>query len=104
DFSVSLLLVTVLFIAGRQPMLSAIIGAGLFVVLPGYVSSGSTRQYTPIIFGSLAIVAAMVGGISVVDRVRFSRRARERGARGSGLRSRRAILAPRQRAVEAGSL
>src|SRR5207244_6507080 len=55
DFSISLLLVAVLFIAGRQPILSPILAAGLYVVGPGYLSSATVREYTPIVFGGLAI-------------------------------------------------
>lgn len=79
DFSVSMLLLTVLFVAGRQPVFSAVVGAGLLVVVPGYVGSGAS-EYTPIVFGALAIGAALFGGRPLAPRLKSSRRLRERAA------------------------
>src|SRR5437764_2125557 len=38
DFSVSLLLLTVLFVAGRQPIFSAVLGSVLLVIIPSYAT------------------------------------------------------------------
>jgi ABC-type branched-subunit amino acid transport system permease subunit len=93
DFSVSLLLITVLFVAGRQPILSAVIGAALLVVIPSYATGETAQTWNPIIFGSLAIVAAIVGGRSMVEWLRSSRRLRERASEGSPLRARVGVSA-----------
>jgi ABC-type branched-subunit amino acid transport system permease subunit len=90
DFSVSLLLITVLFVAGRQPIFSAVLGSVLLVIIPSYATGDTAMKWNPIIFGSLAIVAAIVGGRSVVEGLRSSRRFRERAVEGSPLRERRA--------------
>ena len=89
DFSISLLLVAVLFIAGRQPIASAILAAGLYVVGPGYLSSASVREYTPIVFGALAVFAALASGVSLAGRLRASPRLQARGAVVSRLERRR---------------
>src|SRR6266550_83343 len=91
DFSVSLLLITVLFVAGRQPVLSAVIGAVLLVVIPSYATGDVAQRWNPIVFGSLAILAAVAGGRSLVGWLRSSRRLRERAAEGSPLRARAAV-------------
>ncbi|MGH9035320.1 MAG: ABC transporter permease subunit, partial [Acidimicrobiia bacterium] len=96
DFTVSLLLISVLFVAGRQPILSAVLGAVLFVVAPGYVNGATAQEYTPIIFGALAVAAAMFGGRSLLDRLHSPRRLRERVAGRSPQQARRSVLdAPR---------
>ncbi|HYT39763.1 MAG TPA: ABC transporter permease [Acidimicrobiia bacterium] len=91
DFSVSLLLITVLFVAGRQPVLSAVIGAVLLVVIPSYATGDVAQRWNPIVFGSLAILAAVAGGRSLVGWLRSSRRLRERAAEGSPLRARTTV-------------
>ena len=91
DFSVSLLLITVLFVAGRQPVLSAVVGSVLLVVIPSYATGETAQKWNPIIFGSLAILAAIVGGRSLVEWLRSSRRLRERAAEGSPVRARAAV-------------
>jgi ABC-type branched-subunit amino acid transport system permease subunit len=80
DFSVSLLLITVLFVAGRQPIVSAALGAVLLVVIPSYFTGATAVKWNPIIFGSLAIVAALFGGRSLTEWLASSRRLRERSA------------------------
>ncbi len=90
DFSVSLLLITVLFVAGRQPIFSAVVGSVLVVVIPSYATGETAQTWNPIVFGALAIVAAIVGGRSMVEWLRSSRRLRERAAEGSPLRERAA--------------
>ena len=81
DFSVSLLLVAVLFIAGRQPILGPFIAAVLFIVIPGSIRNATVNEYTPVLFGVGAVVAAMAGGYPVVGWLRRSRRVSERAAR-----------------------
>jgi len=88
DFSVSLLLITVLFVAGRQPVLSAVIGSVLLVVIPSYATGETAQRWNPIVFGSLAVLAAIAGGRSLVELLRSSRRLRERAAEGSPVRER----------------
>src|SRR5439155_1120362 len=80
DFSVSLLLLTVLFVAGRQPIFSAVLGSVLLVIIPSYATGATAVKWNPIIFGSLAIVAALFGGRSLVEWLGSSRRLRERSA------------------------
>jgi branched-subunit amino acid ABC-type transport system permease component len=80
DFSVSLLLITVLFVAGRQPVVSGVIGAVLLVIIPSYATGTTAVKWNPIIFGSLAIVAALFGGRSLIEWFASSRRLRERSA------------------------
>jgi branched-subunit amino acid ABC-type transport system permease component len=92
DFSVSLLLISVLFVAGRQPVLSAVLGAVFFVVIPGYISGETAQEYTPILFGGLAVAAAMFGGRSLRDRFASSRRLQERAAARSPRQARRPVL------------
>ena len=91
DFSVSVLLITVLFVAGRQPIFSAVLGAVLLVIIPSYATGDTAMRWSPIIFGSLAMVAAILGGRSMVEWLRSSRRLRERAAEGSPLRARDAV-------------
>jgi ABC-type branched-subunit amino acid transport system permease subunit len=93
DFSVSLLLITVLFVAGRQPILSAVLGAVLLVIVPSYATGDTAVKWNPVIFGSLAIVAAIAGGRSMTEWLRSSRRLRERAAEGSPRRERVAVPA-----------
>jgi branched-subunit amino acid ABC-type transport system permease component len=78
DFSVSLLLITVLFVAGRQPIISAVLGSVLLVIIPSYATGATAVKWNPIIFGSLAIVAALVGGRSLREWLASSRRLQER--------------------------
>jgi branched-subunit amino acid ABC-type transport system permease component len=80
DFSVSLLLLTVLFVAGRQPVLSAVLGSVLLVIIPSYATGETAVKWNPIVFGSLAIVAALFGGRSLIEWLASSRRMRERSA------------------------
>ncbi|MEW6471169.1 MAG: ABC transporter permease [Actinomycetota bacterium] len=80
DFSVSLLLITVLFVAGRQPIVSAVLGSVLLVIIPSYATGETAVKWNPIVFGSLAIVAALFGGRSLRDWLASSRRLQERAA------------------------
>jgi hypothetical protein len=87
DFSISLLLVAVLFIAGRQPVVGAFVAAVLYIVIPGYISQGLLK-WTPVIFGGGAVLTAMFGGLPFIDRLRSSKRALVRNGRLSPARSR----------------
>jgi branched-subunit amino acid ABC-type transport system permease component len=78
DFSVSLLLLTVLFVAGRQPIVSAVLGSVLLVIIPSYATGATAVKWNPIIFGALAIVAALFGGRSLLEWLSSSRRLQER--------------------------
>ncbi|MGH9009438.1 MAG: branched-chain amino acid ABC transporter permease, partial [Acidimicrobiia bacterium] len=92
DFTVSLLLISVLFIAGRQPILSAVIGSVLLVVVPGYLSGAAAQKFTPVVFGGLAVAAAMFGGRSLAGMVRSSSRVRAREADSTPIQARRRLL------------
>jgi ABC-type branched-subunit amino acid transport system permease subunit len=85
DFTVSLLLISVLFIAGRQPILSSIIAAALFVVVPGHAGTEFAQDYAPVIFGGLAVAAAVISGQPVLARLRASVRMEERARQDSRL-------------------
>jgi ABC-type branched-subunit amino acid transport system permease subunit len=89
DASVSLLVISVLFIAGRQPLLSAIAASVIFVVIPGYMSAATSQKYAPVAFGILAVGAAMSSGRSIIERLRASERIRERIVEGSPQQHRR---------------
>jgi ABC-type branched-subunit amino acid transport system permease subunit len=78
DFSVSLVLVAVLFLGGRQPVLGAFLAAGAFIIAPGYINSPLAQKYIPVVFGAGVVLVAMFGGLPIVDRIRASRRHRER--------------------------
>jgi ABC-type branched-subunit amino acid transport system permease subunit len=97
DFSISLLLVAVLFIAGRQPVVGAFIAAAMYIVIPAYVPQGWLK-WTPVVFGGGALLTAMFGGLPIVDRLRTSKRTTSRSNRPSPARARlsppKAGLAP----------
>ena len=88
DLGISLLLLAVLFVAGRQPLLSAVVAAVLYVVIPGYIDNAGVREFTPIVFGGLALVAAVFGGVPWFDRVRVAKRLSQRSPQRSRLRAR----------------
>jgi ABC-type branched-subunit amino acid transport system permease subunit len=75
QFIVSLLLVAVLFLAGRHPVASPIVASGLYLVGPGYITDADVLEALPVLFGAGAIVAALVGGRPVLARIRPSPRA-----------------------------
>ena len=91
DFTVSLLLISVLFIAGRQPIISAVIAAALFVVVPGHAGTEFAQDYAPVIFGGVAVAGAVMSGRPVMARIRASIRMEERARQGSQLTWRAAI-------------
>lgn len=82
DFSLSFVLLAVLFLAGRQPVLSAALASALFIVVPGYISSDSVLELQPVIFGAGAVIAAMYGGRPIVgpilSQMRTSKKAADR--------------------------
>jgi hypothetical protein len=81
-------LLAVLFVAGRQPILSAVLAAVFYVVIPGYIDNADVRAYTPVVFGGLALVAAIYGGVPVLDRLRAAKRLSQRSPERSRLRAR----------------
>jgi branched-subunit amino acid ABC-type transport system permease component len=87
SFSVSLILIAVLFIAGRRPVLSAFIAAAAYIVAPSYVHSEDAGTWTQIVFGVAALVVAC--GVPALLRARWfgSARAGERAAADGGAAS-----------------
>lgn len=74
----SLLLIPVLFIAGRRPVLSALLAAGLYVVAPTYITNERLVLYLPVLFGLTALVLAVGPGRFLVQAFEQSKRGRER--------------------------
>jgi branched-subunit amino acid ABC-type transport system permease component len=66
NYLISVLLIAVLFMAGRRPVLSAFIAAAVYMVGPSYSTGANTQPWTQVIFGGLAIAVAM----GVVDALR----------------------------------
>src|SRR5581483_2711851 len=91
DFTISLTLVAVLFIAGRQPIAGAFLAAALYQVGPGYLTSSTALGWIPVLFGAGALITAMAGGLPILDRSRTSKRSRARLGR-SPVRARGAAL------------
>jgi ABC-type branched-subunit amino acid transport system permease subunit len=79
DFSVSLVLLAVLAIAGRQPVVSAFIAATLYAVAPAYLTTTKANTYAQLVFGVLAVGAAIAAGRRV-PAPRSSRRTAERAS------------------------
>ncbi len=90
DLGVSLVLLAVLFVAGRQPLLSAVVASVLFIVIPGYINNAEIREYTPIVFGALAVIAAIYGGVPLLDRLAAAKRLSRRSTERTRLRARAA--------------
>ena len=108
DFSVSFLLLSVLFIAGRQPLLGPVVAAALFVVVPGYIESDRLLQWQPVLFGAGALIATMYGGQPVLAPLRHALRTSRRTADKVRSTARRAgpataPVAAASAAVEVGS-
>lgn len=70
DFSISLLLVAVVFMSGRFVIVGAAVAATLYTVVPGYITSLEAVQWLPVLFGIGALIGAMVDGVPIVDRLR----------------------------------
>jgi branched-subunit amino acid ABC-type transport system permease component len=77
-FSISLILVAVLYVAGRRPVLSALAASVAYVVVPSYVTSPNAGTWTQIVFGVSAVLVAC--GVPATLRARWlgSVRATER--------------------------
>lgn len=80
DFSVSLLLIAVLFVTGSRPVLSPVLAAVLYIAVPGHLESGQLR-WMPVVFGLAAIFVATVDVRPWIDRWRSSQRVLEREPR-----------------------
>jgi branched-subunit amino acid ABC-type transport system permease component len=93
DLGISLLLLAVLFVAGRQPLLSAVLGAVFYIVIPGYIDNAEVRAYTPVVFGALALLAAIYGGVPWLDRLRVAKRLSQRSPQRTRLRARLGMAA-----------
>jgi ABC-type branched-subunit amino acid transport system permease subunit len=78
DFSVSLIMVAVLFVAGRQPILSAFIAAGLYQVAVPYIKSQSVQNYSGVVFGVAALIVATRIVPTLIGRMKAARRASQR--------------------------
>jgi branched-subunit amino acid ABC-type transport system permease component len=98
DYSVSLLLVAVLALAGRRALASAVIAGGLLQVVPGYLTNATVTAYVPAAFGVAAVAIAVIPGIGMSQRLLSSARLRER--RGSSpiverrIRARQLVTTP----------
>jgi ABC-type branched-subunit amino acid transport system permease subunit len=60
DFTISLMLVAVLAIAGSRPLLSAFVAAGAYAVVPDYFTGRRAVESVPVVFGAAAIVLAVM--------------------------------------------
>jgi ABC-type branched-subunit amino acid transport system permease subunit len=85
NYQVSLLLVAVLFVAGRRPIAGAFIAGALYIVVPSYITSQTATEWVPVAFGVGALVAACFGGgtsfITVMKQLHVPDRARHRAGR-----------------------
>jgi ABC-type branched-subunit amino acid transport system permease subunit len=70
DFSISLLLVAVIFMSGRLVIFGAAVAATLYTVIPGYITSLDAVQWLPVLFGAGAVIGAMIDGVPVLERLR----------------------------------
>jgi branched-subunit amino acid ABC-type transport system permease component len=78
DFSVSLTMIAVLFIAGRQPILAAFVAAGLYKVGVPYIKGETLQNYSGVVFGLVAVVVATRAVPILVERVNQASRASQR--------------------------
>ncbi len=78
DFSVSLIMIAVLFIAGRQPVLAAFIAAGLYKVAVPYIHSQTLQNYSGVVFGAAAVLVATRTVPILVERANQAKRASQR--------------------------
>jgi branched-subunit amino acid ABC-type transport system permease component len=65
DFSVSLILVAVLAIAGRRPVLGAFVAGGLYIVVPSYITSSNASTIFQLIFGVVAIAVVVAPSLNL---------------------------------------
>jgi ABC-type branched-subunit amino acid transport system permease subunit len=78
DFSVSLIMIAVLFIAGRQPILAAFVAAGLYKVGVPYITNVTVQNYSGVVFGAVAVLVATRAIPILVERGNRAKRASER--------------------------
>jgi ABC-type branched-subunit amino acid transport system permease subunit len=78
DFSVSLIMIAVLFIAGRQPILAALIATGLYNVAVPYITNPTIQNYSGVFFGVAAVLVATRAFPMIVERVNTAPRATQR--------------------------
>ncbi|HEX3796947.1 MAG TPA: ABC transporter permease [Acidimicrobiales bacterium] len=82
DFSISLIMIAVLFVSGRRPVLSAFIAAGLYVVAVSYISNPTVQNYSGVVFGAAVVIVATriipIGVRRVGRGIRASQRLDER--------------------------
>ncbi|HVW32436.1 MAG TPA: ABC transporter permease [Acidimicrobiia bacterium] len=82
DFTISLMLVAVLAIAGPRPLLSGFVAAGAYAVVPAYFTGQRAIQLVPVFFGVSAIAMAVVAANpQAIARWCSSRRAGDRVGR-----------------------
>jgi branched-subunit amino acid ABC-type transport system permease component len=93
NFSVSLLLLAVLLIAGRRALVAPFVAAAAYIVVPGYISDAHLLEYLPVVFGLAAIAVATGLPGSLLSAWTSSRRANERVATGPARARRREALA-----------
>lgn len=88
NFGASLTLVAVLYIAGSRPVVAPFAAAGLYLVLPSYLTSGRLADELPIAFGAAAVLAACGVLAAAVSAIDCSPRMTERSRRRTPARSR----------------
>ncbi|HVW32799.1 MAG TPA: ABC transporter permease [Acidimicrobiia bacterium] len=81
NFTISLVMLAVLWLAGSRPLLSPVAAAALYLVAPSYSNSATVSAYTPVAFGVLAILVAVRFGGRLVDATARPSRMAERGGR-----------------------
>jgi branched-subunit amino acid ABC-type transport system permease component len=88
DFTISLMLVAVLAVAGSRPLLSAFVAAGAYAVVPSYFTDQRAVESVPVVFGAAAITLAVaVANADAIARWCSSKRTGNRVGR-SPVRSR----------------
>ena len=83
NFTISLVMLAVLWLAGSRPLLAPVVAAGLYLVAPSYSTSPTVSAYTPVAFGVLAILVAVRFGGRLVEATARGQRTAER----TGLRT-----------------
>jgi branched-subunit amino acid ABC-type transport system permease component len=78
DFTVSLVMIAVLYVAGRRPILSAFIAAGLYNVSVPYASNPTLQKYSGVVFGAAAVLVATRSIPLLVDRINAGERTSQR--------------------------
>jgi branched-subunit amino acid ABC-type transport system permease component len=78
NFTVSLTMVAVLFIAGRRPILSAFVAAGLYKIAVPYISDPTVQKLAGVVFGLAALIVTTRAISLLLDRLGAGRRVSER--------------------------